>query len=53
MIIDGIFGTGLSRNIDGIAGKAVEMMNGSGKPILSVDILPVLTALTALSWAFV
>jgi hydroxyethylthiazole kinase-like uncharacterized protein yjeF len=38
MIIDGIFGTGLSRNIDGIAGKAVEMMNGSGKPILSVDI---------------
>ncbi|MGI6668383.1 MAG: NAD(P)H-hydrate dehydratase [Acetivibrionales bacterium] len=38
MIIDGIFGTGLSRNIDGIAGTAVEMMNISGKPILSVDI---------------
>src|SRR3954451_17677706 len=34
LIIDALFGAGLSRDLDGVARAAVEHMNGSGKPIL-------------------
>lgn len=38
LVIDGVFGTGLSRDISGIASTVIERMNLSGKPILSIDI---------------
>ncbi len=38
LVIDGVFGTGLSRDISGIAATVIERMNLSGKPILSIDI---------------
>lgn len=36
--IDAIFGTGLTRTVDGLALHAIEIMNESGFPILAVDI---------------
>ncbi|QRM31487.1 NAD(P)H-hydrate dehydratase [Microvirga sp. VF16] len=38
LIVDALFGTGLSRDLDGAAGHVVDRMNGSGKPILAVDL---------------
>ncbi len=38
ILIDAIFGIGLSRNIEGIFKKAVQLINESKKMILSVDI---------------
>ncbi|WP_262299033.1 NAD(P)H-hydrate dehydratase [Microvirga sesbaniae] len=38
LIIDALFGTGLSRDLDGPARHAVDRMNGSGRPILAVDL---------------
>lgn len=38
LIIDGVFGTGLSREVGGLAGAVIEKANASGKPILSIDI---------------
>ncbi|GAB4148133.1 MAG: hypothetical protein Fur0041_21850 [Bacteroidia bacterium] len=37
-IIDAIFGTGLSREADGIAADAISALNASGWPVISVDI---------------
>lgn len=38
LILDGIFGTGLSREVDGLAAKVIARMNASSKPILAIDI---------------
>ncbi len=38
LIIDGIFGTGLSREVDGLARLVIDAANKSGKPILAIDI---------------
>lgn len=38
VIVDAIFGTGLSRNIDGIMGRFIQRINDSGKEIISIDL---------------
>lgn len=38
LILDGIFGTGLSREVTGFATTVIGLMNASGRPILSIDI---------------
>jgi len=38
IIIDALFGAGLSRPLDGAAASAVEAANESGKPIIAVDV---------------
>jgi len=38
VIIDAIFGVGLSRNIEGNAAKAIEMINASGAKVIAADI---------------
>ncbi len=38
LLVDSLFGTGLSRGIEGIGAAIIEWMNASGIPILSVDI---------------
>ncbi|WP_137390503.1 NAD(P)H-hydrate dehydratase [Rhodoligotrophos defluvii] len=37
LIIDGLFGAGLSRALDGAAASAVVRANASGRPILAID----------------
>jgi NAD(P)H-hydrate epimerase len=37
-VVDGLFGTGLSRPVEGPIRAAIEMLNGSGKPILALDL---------------
>lgn len=38
LIVDALFGAGLSRDLDGEARRLVERMNGAGRPILAVDL---------------
>ncbi|MBB4040987.1 NAD(P)H-hydrate epimerase [Microvirga flocculans] len=38
LIVDALFGTGLTRDLEGMARLAVDRMNGTGKPILAVDL---------------
>ncbi|MDX8391771.1 MAG: NAD(P)H-hydrate dehydratase [Mariprofundaceae bacterium] len=38
MVVDAIFGTGLSRPLDGWVRQAVQMINDSDRPVLAVDI---------------
>jgi NAD(P)H-hydrate epimerase len=38
LIIDALFGTGLTRDLEGAARLAVERMNASGRPVLAVDL---------------
>lgn len=38
LILDGIFGTGLSREVSGLAARVIARMNASSKPILAIDI---------------
>jgi ADP-dependent NAD(P)H-hydrate dehydratase / NAD(P)H-hydrate epimerase len=38
LIIDALFGAGLSRGLNGDAFSAVEAINGTGRPVLSVDL---------------
>ncbi len=37
-VVDAIFGTGLSREISGLQAQVIELINNSGKPVLSLDI---------------
>jgi len=38
LIVDALFGTGLSRRVEGLAAEVIGAVNGSGHPILAVDI---------------
>lgn len=38
VVIDALFGAGLSRPIEGVAGEAIDRVNGSGVPVLAVDL---------------
>jgi NAD(P)H-hydrate epimerase len=38
LIIDALFGAGLSRPLDGVAADVVAAVNASGKPVLAVDV---------------
>ncbi len=45
LVVDAIFGTGLSKEVQGLEKSVIEEMNGSGKPIAAVDIPSGLDAL--------
>jgi hydroxyethylthiazole kinase-like uncharacterized protein yjeF len=38
VVIDGIFGTGLSREVGGVAAGVIARINESGKPVISIDV---------------
>ncbi len=38
LVVDALFGTGLSKEVQGLEKTVIEEMNGSGRPIVAVDI---------------
>ncbi|HYA32095.1 MAG TPA: NAD(P)H-hydrate dehydratase [Thermodesulfovibrionales bacterium] len=38
VVVDALFGTGLSRNVEGAAAKVITFLNRSGTPVISVDV---------------
>ncbi|MGH2375774.1 MAG: NAD(P)H-hydrate dehydratase [bacterium] len=38
LIVDGLFGTGFHGPVVGLAARAIEAINGSGRPVLAIDI---------------
>lgn len=36
--VDGLFGTGLARPVEGLAAKLIEALNASGRPVLALDV---------------
>jgi len=38
LIVDGLYGTGLTRALDGVAASLVAAMNASGAPIVALDV---------------
>jgi NAD(P)H-hydrate epimerase len=53
LIIDALFGSGLSRPLDSEAVRTVDIMNASGKPILAVDVPSGLDGATGEAWGAV
>ena len=38
LVVDALFGTGLARDLDGVAAAAIGRVNAAGKPVLAIDI---------------
>lgn len=47
-IVDGVFGTGLARAVEGVAAALIERVNASGRPVLAIDIPSGLSADTGM-----